>query len=128
MKKTFLFLKYVQTILTLVCLMFAFPGFAMITPNDEYFGEQWYLQKIQAPETWGTTTGLRSVVVAVLDTGVDQNHPDIVPNIWTNDDEISGDGIDNDNNGYVDDVHGYDFVDIDADPEPNLQSSKLYWF
>lgn len=53
----------------------------------------------------------RQVVVAVIDTGIDINHPDLKHAIWTNEDEIPGDGIDNDGNGYVDDVHGWNFFD-----------------
>ena len=52
----------------------------------------------------------------MLDTGVDYTHPDLAANIWTNPGEIPGNGIDDDNNGYVDDVHGYDFVNGDPDP------------
>ena len=55
-------------------------------------------------------------MVAIIDTGIDYTHPDLAANIWTNPGEIAGDGIDNDGNGYVDDVHGYDFVNNDGDP------------
>jgi hypothetical protein len=60
------------------------------------------------------------VLVAVLDTGVDLDHPDLFDHIWTNPEEIDGDGIDNDRNGFVDDMHGWDFIDGDAVPEPVL--------
>ncbi|MCI0538487.1 MAG: tandem-95 repeat protein, partial [Verrucomicrobiales bacterium] len=95
-------------------------------PNDFDFGKLWSLQNtgqtggtngagLQAPEAWGYGTGSRRVKVAVIDTGIDYFHPDLVDNIWVND-EIPGNGEDDDHNGYIDDVHGYDFVTDDSDP------------
>ncbi|HJZ93042.1 MAG TPA: S8 family peptidase, partial [Gemmataceae bacterium] len=71
---------------------------------------------IDAPEAWNTSTGTGDTVVAVIDTGIDYNHPDLAANIWTNPGEIPGNGIDDDGNGYRDDVHGYDFANNDANP------------
>lgn len=71
---------------------------------------------IHAVEAWSLATGDKRVTVAILDTGVDYFHPDLQPNIWTNPREIAGNGLDDDRNGYVDDVHGYDFVSGDSDP------------
>ena len=96
-------------------------------PNDASFGTLWGLNNsgrspgvgnsdINAPEAWETTTGSRSVVVAVIDSGVDYTHPDLAANVWTNPREVAGDGIDNDANGFVDDVRGWDFANADADP------------
>lgn len=96
-------------------------------PDDPRFAEQWDLNNvgqdggtidadIDAPEAWDLTTGTRSTIVAVIDTGVDYLHPDLAPNMWTNDLEIEGDGIDNDGNGFIDDIHGYDFFNNDGDP------------
>ena len=83
-----------------------------------YFGGRadWNLNSIQAPEVWGGGFTGDGVTVAVIDTGVDVTHPDLVDNIWANVDEVAGDGIDNDGNGYVDDYFGWDFVNNDATP------------
>jgi subtilisin family serine protease len=96
------------------------------TPNDPNFGQLWGLQNtgqnvagttgtanadIEFLRAWGLARpSTNEVVVGVIDTGLDVTHPDIVSNLWTNPGEIPGNGIDDDNNGYVDDVHGYDFA------------------
>lgn len=83
---------------------------------DEYTAEpmykqQWGIPRVKLDKLWAmpVVTNKRPVI-AIIDTGVDVTHPDLAPNIWTNEGEIPGDGLDNDNNGYVDDVHGWDFV------------------
>ncbi len=78
-------------------------------------GHEWYLNQIHAPEAWAYGFTGKNVVVAVIDSGVDRHHPDLINSIWRNRREVAGDGIDNDHNGYVDDVFGWDFVDNDAD-------------
>jgi subtilisin family serine protease len=94
------------------------------TPLDGSYGLQWALPKIGAPAAWDTTVGDPSLPIAVVDTGIDANHPDLKPNVWTNAGEIPGDGLDNDHDGYVDDVHGWDFVGAGltasdpGDPDP----------
>lgn len=95
-------------------------------PNDASFGTLWGLttsgpsrvgdSDINAPEAWDITTGSRNVVVAVIDSGIDYTHPDLAANVWTNPREVAGDGIDNDANGFIDDVRGWDFANADADP------------
>ncbi len=96
------------------------------TPSDPGFDEQWYLEVIRAPSAWETTTGSSSVVVAILDTGIDLVHEDIAGNLWTNPGEIAENGIDDDQNGYIDDVHGWDFVDNDNDPSPVFTSAEHF--
>ena len=86
------------------------------TPNDPQAGSQWDMAAIDAQNAWTITTGSASVVVAIIDTGVDYNHVDLDANIWTNPGEIPGNGIDDDGNGFVDDIHGYDFVNDDGNP------------
>lgn len=71
---------------------------------------------IDAPEAWSVTTGQNGPLIAILDTGIDYNHPDLKANLWTNPGEIPGDGIDNDGNGVVDDIHGYNAYADNGDP------------
>jgi len=80
-------------------------------PNDPLYGEQWALPSIGATEAWERSTGSKNVIVAVLDTGIDLEHPDLRANIWTNPQP----GED----GYADDVHGWNFVENDDDPNDN---------
>lgn len=86
-----------------------------LTPNDPSYSQLYAMPKIQAPAAWDITQG-DDVVVAVIDTGVSYNHPDLSGNIWSNTDEIANNGIDDDQNGYIDDIRGWDFVNNDRDP------------
>eukprot|EP00976_Prorocentrum_cordatum_P035785 727741-Prorocentrum_minimum.AAC.2 len=85
-------------------------------PNDEGYSRLWGMAKIGMPDAWETSTGSRDTVVCVIDTGVDYNHPDLAANMWTNPNEIPGNGIDDDNNGYIDDVYGIDPANGDSNP------------
>ncbi|MEG4204979.1 S8 family serine peptidase [Microcoleus sp. Pol7_A1] len=79
-------------------------------------GNKWALDVINAPEVWNQNITGNGIVVAVVDTGVDYTHPDLDGNIWQNTDEIAGNGIDDDRNGYIDDIRGWDFVASDNNP------------
>jgi len=90
---------------------------AEAVPDDPRYNELWGLNIIDAPGAWDITNGVSSVVVAVVDTGVDYNHPDLQANIWNNAGETScTNGIDDDGNGYPDDCRGWDFSGNDNDP------------
>ena len=84
-----------------------------------YYGgsNDWNVNSINAPEAWAQGYTGQGVVVAVVDTGVDMNHPDLVSQIWVNPGEIAGNGIDDDHNGYVDDRSGWDFSAGDNNPD-----------
>ncbi|MCK4365535.1 MAG: S8 family serine peptidase [Thermoplasmatales archaeon] len=111
-------------------IKYAEPNYILHTckvPNDPFFNEQWALHNIgqtggtsdadiNAPEAWNVTTGDQDIVIAVIDSGVDYNHPDLADNIWVNEDEIPDNNVDDDGNDFVDDVRGWDFVNKDNDP------------
>lgn len=83
-------------------------------------GVSWGNDVVRAPEVWAQGYTGKGIVVAVIDTGVDYTHPRLTNSIWVNSREVPGDGIDNDNNGFVDDVRGWDFVDGDNDPTDEI--------
>ena len=93
-------------------------------PNDPWFYRQWGMRRIDAPEAWDIHTGDPNIIVAVIDTGIDYNHPDLSANMWINPGEDKPplgvvdandfDGVDDDLNGYIDDICGYDFAGTDA--------------
>lgn len=95
---------------------------ATAMPNDTRYSSQWHHNTdaggVRSETAWNTQTGSEDVVVAVIDSGVDTDHEDLADNMWLNPGETPGNGIDDDNNGFVDDVYGYDFVDNDPDPNP----------
>jgi len=88
-----------------------------LIPSDPNYESMWNLLKIRAEEAWDVTTGSDSVIIAVVDTGIDYDHPDIVDRIWENAEEVGGVPlIDDDDNGFVDDERGWDFAYDDNDP------------
>lgn len=100
---------------------------ALEIPNDPDFGKLWGMNNegqtggtfdadIDAPEAWEKEKGKKDIIVSIIDTGIDYNHPDLAANMWKNSAEIPGNGIDDDQNGYVDDYLGWDFVNQDNDP------------
>jgi len=92
---------------------------AQAAATDPRAAEQWPLDgdaPMGVESAWRQTTGA-AVTVAIVDSGIDLGHPDLAPNLWTNPGEIPGNGVDDDGNGYVDDVHGYDFVENDGTPQ-----------
>ncbi len=111
-------------------VLYAEPNYEIridVAPNDPRFPELYGLHNtgqtggtagadIKATEAWDLFTGDPTLMIGVIDTGVDYNHPDLAANVWTNPGEIPGNDIDDDDNGYVDDVHGYDFANNDGDP------------
>ena len=101
-------------------------------PASSSYTTQWALENtgqtgglegadIHAAEAWDIQTGSADVIVAILDTGMDLTHPALAGNLWTNEAEANGEaGVDDDHNGYVDDVHGYDFIDNNPDPSDDM--------
>ncbi|MCF8413275.1 MAG: S8 family serine peptidase, partial [Melioribacteraceae bacterium] len=87
--------------------------------NDPFKGNQYALNLIKASAAWDVTTGDTNVVIGIVDTGVDWDHPDLSANIWRNRGEIPNNGIDDDNNGFVDDVRGWDFGGLTGTPDNN---------
>lgn len=98
-------------------------------PNDPQFNQQWHLNNtgqsggtedadVDAVEAWDDLANIEETVVAVCDDGVDLDHEDLQNVIWTNPNEIADNGIDDDNNGFIDDMHGWDTAANDKDPRP----------
>ncbi len=92
--------------------------YTTLIPDDPKYSEQDHLPQVFAPQAWDITTGSRDVVIAIVDTGTDLDHPDLAGRIFTNRGETPNNGIDDDGNGFIDDVHGWDFENDSNDPNP----------
>ena len=92
-----------------------------IVPNDPQYAEQWSLLLMKLPQAWAIEKGDRNVVIAIIDSGIDYRHDDLAPKAWINPGEVPDNELDDDGNGYVDDVYGWDFTDA-----PNLQAEGDY--
>jgi subtilisin family serine protease len=110
------FRSLVASIASVAVLAAPFSAYAL-TPNDTFYGRQWYLSQIHAEEAWDLPTG-SPVIVAVVDTSMDIDHEDLKENIWTNGGEVFGNGKDDDGNGFVDDIHGWNFLNQSNDVRP----------
>ena len=116
-------------------VLYAEPNYIMraaVVPNDEHFtaNRLYGLGKIGAQQVWDNfTTGSASVVVGVIDQGIDITHQDLQPNIWTNPGEVAGNGADDDSNGFVDDIRGFNFVNnngtVFSNTDPETHASHV---
>ncbi|MBN1350390.1 S8 family peptidase [candidate division KSB1 bacterium] len=95
-----------------------------LVPNDPFYSRQQHLPQIHAEEAWEIEQGDAQVIIGIIDSGVDWNHPDLAANIWVNDDEVL-DGKDSDGNGFIDDIRGWDFVDLDNDNYISGEDGKI---
>ncbi|MBU0487055.1 MAG: S8 family peptidase [Bacteroidetes bacterium] len=102
-----------------------FRTFSTNTNADDVAPQQWYLGKIGALQAWGLTTGNPNIKVAIVDDASRITHPDLAANVWHNPGEIAGNSIDDDSNGYVDDVNGWDAANNDNDPNPPVNLGFL---
>lgn len=110
---------FLTLFLAVTLVVTPFFGVGARTPNDPLYTHQWYLSAIGAEAAWNTTTGSRNVIVAVIDTAIDIDHEDLKANIWQNTDEVFGNAIDDDKNGFVDDVYGWNFEASSWDVRPH---------
>ena len=109
----------------LLTFLFSTQAYATQFFNDPLFPNQWWLRadisySTRAINAWSRTMGNRDVIIAIIDTGIDYQHADLADNIWVNSKEISADGIDNDGNGFIDDIQGWNVIDGNASPRDEI--------
>ena len=92
-------------------------------PADPRVGEMWFLDRIAAFDAWRDRSSSPGIVVAVIDTGIQLDHEDLKDRIWTNPNEIPGNGVDDDRNGYIDDIHGWNFIAANNMPTAEFVSA-----
>jgi uncharacterized repeat protein (TIGR02543 family) len=113
-------LSAIETLESNPQILYAEPDYvvkAEAVPDDTYYKKYLYgMEKISAPEAWDTTTGSKDIVIGIIDTGIDYTHEDLAANMWVNEDEIPNNGIDDDNDGYIDDYYGWNFAYNTSDP------------
>jgi subtilisin family serine protease len=86
-------------------------------PTDPMYSSQWAHKQTNAEIGWDEEKGSSETIIAILDSGVDLNHEDLKDNLWINTSEIEGNSVDDDNNGYIDDVHGFNFYSLEEEPQ-----------
>lgn len=100
----------------------------VVVPNDyQPASISWHLARIRAVPAWQYARGKKDVIIAIVDDAVKVSHADLNANIWTNEDEIPANGIDDDLNGFIDDVHGYDLADNDPNTNPPANATKFHF-
>lgn len=97
------------------------------TPNDPELPQQWHLPQVNAQQAWDISKGSTTTILAIVDDAVLLNHTDLIDNIYTNPNEIPNNNIDDDNNGYIDDVNGWDAADQDNNPNPPASATDTYF-
>jgi subtilisin family serine protease len=112
------------TIVVQICALFLTPGLALaLVPNDPQLNLKGGVESLQLPQAWDISQGSSDVIVAVIDAGVDITNPDLAENVWLNPREQT-DGVDNDGNGLIDDVRGWNFVKNNGDVRPSALVSE----
>ncbi len=92
--------------------------YTCLTPNDPSYGSQWHLATINASGAWNYFSTGSNIKIAIIDNAIDRAHVDLAANLWVNPGETASNGIDDDGNGYIDDINGYDVADNDNNPNP----------